>query len=255
MTPKFIASICMLRAMLLCADASAVQTVTRVFKDLGVEVETTASLAAAIDQITTHKFDAIMVDDQVEGSSLVLESSRQLATCRKSVRIVLADTPTSIGSAFQTGTQIVLYKPLSPERVRHGLRAVRNLMAQERRRGSKRVQVEIAAKLNYGRGRNIAVIVEDLSDSGAAVRSGSRLAGAQQFTFECSLPDASELLKAKAEFVWRDEGGMCGIHFTDMSASSRKALLEWIKSRSSIKSEVAPATSLEQLSRAAKSSQ
>jgi CheY-like chemotaxis protein len=245
----------MLRAMLLCTDASAVQTVTRVFKDLGVEVETSPNLAAAIDQITAHKFDAIIVDDQVEGSSLVLESSRQLVSCRKSVRIVLADTPTSIGSAFQTGTQIVLYKPLSPERVRHGLRAVRNLMAQERRRGSKRVQVEIAAKLNYGRGRNIAVIVEDLSDSGAAVRSAGRLGGPQQFTFECSLPDALEPLKAKAEFVWREEGGMCGIHFTDMSASSRKALLEWIKSRSSVKPQAVPDIESETLSRAAKGSQ
>ena len=73
----------MLRAMLLCTDASAVQVVTRVFKDLGVEVETSANLEAAIDQITAHKFDAIMVDDQVEGSLLVLESSRQLATSRQ----------------------------------------------------------------------------------------------------------------------------------------------------------------------------
>ncbi len=245
----------MLRALLLCTDASAVQTVTRVFKDLGVEVETSTNLEAAIDQITAHKFDAIMVDDQVEGSSLVLESSRQLGTCQKSVRIVLADTPTSIGAAFQTGTQIVLYKPLSPERVRHGLRAVRNLMAQERRRGSKRVQIEVAAKLNYGRGHNIAVTIEDLSDSGAAVRSVGRLPGSPHFTFECTLPDAPEPLKAKAEFVWRAEGGMCGIHFTDMSASSRKALLEWIKSRSSVKSEPAPPDVEPELSRAAKSSQ
>jgi CheY-like chemotaxis protein len=255
MTLKFIASVCMLRALLLCTDSSAIQSVTRVFKDLGVEVETCPNLAAAIDEITAHKFDAIMVDDQVEGSSLVLESSRKLPNCRKSVRIVLADTPISIGAVFQTGTQIVLYKPLSPERVRHGLRAVRNLMAQERRRGSKRVQVEIAAKLNYGRGRNIAVIVEDLSDSGAAVRSTGRFSGSQQFTFECSLPDASEMLTAKAEFVWRDEGGMCGIHFTDMSASSRRALLAWIKGRSNVKAEARSDSEPEELSRAAKGSQ
>ncbi len=245
----------MLRAMLLCADASAVQTVTRVFKDLGVEVETSSNLEAAIDQITAHKFDAIMVDDQVEGSALVLESSRQLTTCQKSVRIVLAEAPTSIGAAFQTGTQIVLYKPLSPERVRHGLRAVRNLMSQERRRGSKRVQVATAAKLNYGRSRSIDVTVEDLSDSGAAVKSAHRLPGSPHFVFECSLPDVPELLKAKAELVWRDQGGMCGIHFTDMSASSRKGLLDWIKSRSSTPSQTHTETETEPLSRAAKSSQ
>jgi c-di-GMP-binding flagellar brake protein YcgR len=245
----------MLRAMLLCTDGSAIQTVTRVFRDLEVEVETSTNLAAAIEQITAHAFDAILVDDQVENSSLVLENSRQLASCRKSVRIVLADTPISIGAAFQTGTQIVIYKPLTPERVRHGLRAVRNLMAQERRRGSKRVEVKIAAKLNYGRGQNIAVTVEDLSDSGAAVRSASRLPGSQHFIFECSLPDSSEKVKAKAEFVWRDAGGMCGVRFSDMSASSRKALLEWIKGRSNAKSPSVSDEKAPPLTRAAGSSQ
>jgi AmiR/NasT family two-component response regulator len=255
MTLKFITSLGMLRAMLLCTDRSEVQTVTRVFKDLEVEVETTTNFSDAIDEIAAHKFDAILVDDEVEGSSLVLENSRKLETCQKSVRIVLADTPIIIGSAFQTGTQIVIYKPLTPERVRHGLRAVRNLMAQERRRGSKRVEVQIAAKLNYGRGQNIAVTIEDLSDSGAAVRSGSRLPGADHFIFECSLPDSSEIVRAKAEFVWRDAGGMCGIRFSDMSASSRKALLEWIKNRTSTKSQVAADSESAPLSRAAKGSQ
>jgi hypothetical protein len=255
MTLQFITSLSMLRAMLLCTNRSAVQTVTRVFKDLEVEVETSTNFSDAIDEIAAHKFDAIMVDDEVEGSSLVLETSRKQATCLKSVRIVLADTPTSIGSAFQTGTQIVIYKPLTPERVRHGLRAVRNLMAQERRRGSKRVEVKIAAKLNYGRGHNVAVTVEDLSDSGAAVSSASRLPGVENFIFECSLPEATETLRAKAEFVWRDAGGMCGIRFSDMSASSRKALLEWIKSRTSAKSKTAPDGDTEPLSRAAKASQ
>ena len=251
MTPEYIASVRMLRAMLLCADSLAVQTVTRVFRDLGVEVETSAGLGPAIEQITTHKFDAILVDDQVEGSALVLENSRQLASCRKSVRIVLADSPTGIGAAFQTGTQIVIYKPLTAERVRHGLRAVRNLMAQERRRGSKRVAVEIAAKLDYGRGRTLAVTVEDLSDSGAAVRSTRRLPESQHFLFECSLPGAAEILNARSELVWRDAGGMCGIRFSDMSASSRKTLLEWMKSQSRAPSDGAR----EPLSRAAKSSQ
>jgi len=51
------------QALLLARMLRQFRTVTRVFKDLGVEVETSTNLEAAIDQITAHKFDAIMVDD------------------------------------------------------------------------------------------------------------------------------------------------------------------------------------------------
>src|SRR5262249_28141672 len=117
----------MLRTLLLCQDDRVVRTMTRVFKDLSVDVEPCLEQSAAINKVTAKRFDAIVADDQVGGGKELLESVKELPNCRKSVKILLAGEPTTIGVAFQSGIHIVLYKPLSPERVRHGLRAVRNL--------------------------------------------------------------------------------------------------------------------------------
>lgn len=232
-------------ALLLCGQEAIIRTVTRVFKDLGVEVEISDDHQVATRKLAATKFDAIVADDEVHGATVLLEAARTLPTCGKSVRIILAGGPTPVGTAFQGGAQIVLYKPLSLERVRHGLRAVRNLMAQERRGGFKRVRVDFEAKLSYGKITNRPVSVEDLSDSGAAIRSESPLPASAHLVFECVLPDSNEVLKAKAEIVWQDTMGGVGLRFLDMPAQSRKRLVEWLASESNLDSvpELDPALS------------
>jgi CheY-like chemotaxis protein len=227
----------MLRTLLLCEDDASVRIVTRVFKDLGVDVEHCLHPLGAGKAIKTERFDAIMVDDAVSGARGILDSAQILPNCEQSVRIILAGTPTKIGNALQSGAQIVLYKPLSQERVRHGLRAVRNLMGRERRRGPKRVRVDFPAQLVYERGQSFEVTVEDLSDSGAAFRGAEPLPNSIRFSFQCTLPDTQAMLKATAEVVWQSTDGMFGIRFTDVSAPSRKMLIEWLRAKANGKSE------------------
>ena len=226
----------MLQALLLCEEGITIRTVTRVFKDFGVDLDVCSNHEVAARKLQARKFDAIVADDEVEGAGTLLETARTVPMCAKSVRIILAGESISVGAAFQGGTQIVLYKPLSLERVRHGLRAVRNLMAQERRGGFKRVRVDLQAKLSYGKFANRPVSVQDLSDSGAAIRCAHRLPSSAHLQFECTLPDLNESTKAKAEIVWQDTMGSVGIRFLDMSAQSRKRLVEWLASESNLDS-------------------
>jgi len=236
----------MLAALLLCNEETIIRTVTRVFKDLGVEVDATTDPQIATRKLAIKKFDAIVADDEIEGAAAFLEAARTLPGCRKSVRIILAGGFATVSAGAQGGSQIVLYKPLSLERVRHGLRAVRNLMAQERRGGFKRVRVDFEAKVSYGKVIGKAVAVEDLSDTGAAIRSDDTLPPSARLGFECTLPDTTEVLKAKGEIVWQDTLGGAGVRFLDMPAQSRKRLGEWLASESSVDlisgSETLPAT-------------
>lgn len=223
----------MLSALLFCQEENTVRTVCRVFKDLGVDVDPCVDHKVALRKLTGKKIDALVADDDIEGANVLLETARDLPQCRKTVRIILAGGPISVTSAFDQGTQIVLYKPLSIERVRHGLRAVRNLMAQERRGGFKRVAVDFEARLSYGKIVNKTASLEDLSDTGAALRTESQLPSSARLGFECTLPDSGEVIKAKAEVVWQDTLGGVGIRFLDMPAQSRKKLVEWLALESS----------------------
>lgn len=219
----------MLCSLLISGDNSAARVIGRVFKDLEVESEHCGDCKAAIQLIAKRRYDAIVVDDSMEDAAAVLEKLAQVPGYSKSVRILLADGRASSGTAFKGNTQVVLYKPLSAERVRHGLRAVRNLMARDRRRGAARVATMINGRLRHGRSSGAPVLISDLSDSGAAIQGSEGEIPSGNVHLDFSIPNDPDRIHVVAELVWQDNQGGAGIRFVDMAMSARKRLSRWLK--------------------------
>jgi ActR/RegA family two-component response regulator len=236
----------MLRSILLSHDENTARIFARVFKDLEVDLEHFCEAEKALAHVSKHRYDAIVVDDQVEQAAKVLGTIIELATCNKSVRIALVDPSAAVDAVFKTGTQVVLYKPLSPERVRHGLRAVRNLMARDRRRGASRVVTMLQARVSPRQARGAAkrVLIADISDSGAAIRSEAGdvpTSGALNLEFELS-GTHGESIHTTAELVWQDEDGSAGVRFLDMPSYDRRRLMQWLKEQALVKATAASAS-------------
>lgn len=216
------------QAVLISHDASAVQLLTRVLRDLRVGVEHFPKPADALLRMTQRPVDAIIVDaDDREPALSLLETARELATCKRALGIILSRT--GAGQTTPTGAHIVLYKPISIERVAHGLRAIRNLMARERRSGSYRVPVEIQASIKSDRIGAMEVVLVDLSEGGAAIRSTKPLPISGLLSLECHLPETSALMSATAEVVWSDTKNQFGVRFVDIPFGSRSTLANWLK--------------------------
>jgi DNA-binding response OmpR family regulator len=222
----------MLRSLLLSRDEATVRVITRCFKDLDVHLEHFSETKIAVQKAAELRYDAIVVDDDVDDAKALLERVMELASCTKAVRIALARPAAKMDSIFKIGTQVILYKPLSPERVRHGLRAVRNLMARERRRGAKRVHTMISARLSprQSRGTGKQILIADLSESGAAIHfEAGDLPTATALNLDFALPGSPDRVHATAELVWQDNQGIAGLRFLDMPSYARKQLTEWLK--------------------------
>jgi len=222
----------MLRSLLLSRDENTVRIVARGFKDLEIDLQHFPDSDAALSHAIKHRCDAIVVDDQIEQSHMFLEKLIEIPACSKAVRIALAEPVAAMHAVFKTGTQVIIYKPLSIERVRQGLRAVRNLMGRDRRRSSRRVRTMIPARVSprQARGSSKQMLLADLSDSGAALHSeAGDLPISGMLNLEFTLPGTSELIHATAELVWRDDEGTAGVRFLDMPSYARKHLLQWLK--------------------------
>ena len=220
----------MLRSLLVSPDEKTAHIIRRVFKDLEVEFEHFAEAGPALEALAKSRYDAIVLDDQIEGAVTLLEKVLLLPSCNKAVRIVLAEPVTAMHAVFKTGTQVILYKPLSAERVRHGLRAVRNLMARERRRGATRVSTMLPARVRHGRGSGIQVFIADISDTGAAIHcSGGQLPYTGNVHVDFLLPGDSDHVHVTAELVWQNSAGAAGVRFVDMASYARRKLAQWIK--------------------------
>jgi PilZ domain len=222
----------MLRSLLLSRNDNTVRMIDRGFKDLEVELEFCSESDQFLLRALESRYDAIVLDDHVEDAPLVLEQLLGFATCSKSVRIVLAEPKAVMHSVFKTRTQIVLYKPLSTERLRQGLRAVRNLMARERRRGGKRVSAMVPARISprHAKAAAIQVLLADISDHGAAIRyEDGDLPVTSSVNLEFALPGNPDRFHCLAELVWQDNQGSGGVRFLDMPSYARQELAEWLK--------------------------
>jgi PilZ domain len=222
----------MLRSLLLSRDENTVRMVTRGFKDLDVQLLHFPEPATALSQAIKQRFDAIVIDDQIEESHTVLEKLVELPVCSKAVRIVLAEPVAAMNAVFKTGTQVIIYKPLSTERVRQGLRAVRNLMGRDRRRSSRRVRTMVPVRVSprQARGACKQMLLADLSDSGAAIHSETGdLPVAGTLNLEFALPGNSAVIHTTAELVWQNDEGAAGLRFLDMPSYERKRLTQWLK--------------------------
>lgn len=224
----------MLRSLLLSNDRECVRVIGRVFKDLDVEMDNSAETVSALSQAIEHHYDAVLIDDSIEEPQVALQKLMALPSCNTSVRIVLAHPSAELHTSFRTNTHVVLYKPLSPDRVRHGLRAVRNLMTRERRRGNARVTTTLAAKMSpaHARGTGKQILITDLSETGAAIRCDlDHLPASGSVNLDFSLPNDPEPIHATGELVWQDNKERAGLRFLDMSSHARKQLAKWIKDR------------------------
>jgi ActR/RegA family two-component response regulator len=220
----------MLRSLLVSSDDKTVHTVGRVFKDLEVEFEHCSEGDIALEILAKHRYDAVVLDDQIEDAAGLLERVLKLSTCNKAVRIILAEPVAAMHAVFKTGTQVILYKPLSADRVRHGLRAVRNLMARERRRGSGRVPTAIAARVRHRKESAVQISIADLSESGAAIQCpNGHLPYSGNLQVDFALPGDSDRIQLTAELVWQNNQGGAGLRFLDMASHARKKLARWLK--------------------------
>src|SRR5260370_18109609 len=109
----------MLRSLLLSRDETTVRMVARGFKDLEVKLEDFSEAATALSHAIKSPYDAVVVDDQVKEACIFLEKLIALPACNKSVRIVLAEPVALLNTVFKTGTQFIIYTPLSSERSLH----------------------------------------------------------------------------------------------------------------------------------------
>src|SRR5260370_7819467 len=102
----------MLRSLLVSREEKTVHIVGRVFKDLEVQFEHYEEAGIALENLTKNRYDAIVLDDQIEEALAILEKVLELPSFSKAVPIVLPDPLPSTPSLFTTLPQLILYHPL-----------------------------------------------------------------------------------------------------------------------------------------------
>jgi len=216
-----------LQALLVSSDDAAADVLGRVLPALGLALDRSSDPETTLARIQQQKFDVILVDyDEPEAADAVLRVDAQLGIGALSVAL-LAD-PTKVRQILNSGAQFVLYKPLSDDRVRAGLRAMAALLNRERRRAF-RVPVQAPVEITLPDNRKVEGILLDLSETGMDVLTAEAQSAGSLLAFHFQLADGSLAVDAHGQVAWANPNGQTGVHFVDVPESVRAGLKAWLK--------------------------
>ncbi len=116
-----------LRALLFSSDGSSTATLCHVLTDLSIQAEICSDRVTAIARIASEKYDAIIVDlDLEEDATLLLKSAREQKA--QGLNLALVPDDAAVARALQHGANSVIQKPIDTTEARETLSTARDLI-------------------------------------------------------------------------------------------------------------------------------
>ncbi len=221
-----------LRALLLSQDQELIAVLDRALADLGIGVEVYSSAAWAREDVREHKFDAILVDFDVDGAAAVLAET-QKSTCNgRSLTFAIVSADTGVPDAMQQGAKLALQKPISIDRARSSLRALYGLVVQERRRFF-RYALDIPVEVSPDDRTIVYATSINVSEGGIALRCDQPFSLNTMLKLSFLLPGTKVKVETKGVVQWSDPMGRIGVRFESTSKASA-SLREWLETQNAV---------------------
>src|SRR5208282_1311374 len=218
-----------LLALLVSTDDSASEILGRVLPAMGIVVERFSDLATAIDRLQQQRFDSLIVDfDDPDAAGQVLDEARRVNSGDAPITVALVADPAKARAILSNGAHFVLYKPLSDEKAKAGLRAVAALLTRERRRAY-RVPVQAPVEITLPDTRKAEGILLDLSETGMDVLTAEPQIPGALLNFRFQLPDGALEVQVHGQVAWAKPNGQTGVHFLDLKESIRTQMRTWLQ--------------------------
>lgn len=216
-----------LQALLVSTDDSAADVLGRVLSGFGIATDRSSDPETTMERIQHHKFDALVVDfDDSQAAEAALEHARKLGSAPLSIALV-ADS-SKVRQILTRGAHFVLYKPVTEEAARAGLRAAAAMLSRERRKAF-RVPVQAPVEITLSDNRKVDGILLDLSETGMDVLTAEPQSAATLLAFQFKLPDGTIEIAGHGQVAWANSNGQTGVHFLDLTEAKATELRDWLK--------------------------
>ena len=216
-----------LQALLVSTDDSAADVLGRVLSGFGIATDRSSDPETTLERIQHQRFDALVVDfDDPKAAEEVLRQAKTLGSAPLSIALV-ADT-TKVRQILTGGAHFVLYKPISEEAAKAGLRAAAALLSRERRKAF-RVPVQAPVEITLPDTRKLDGILLDLSETGMDVLTAEAQVAGALLAFHFKLPDGAVEVEGHGQVAWANPNGQTGVHFLNLAESKVTELRNWLK--------------------------
>jgi DNA-binding response OmpR family regulator len=212
-------------ALIVSGDQSLVERFSAMLGEVGIHVDPVSETGRALSMLGSRRFDAVILDGDLEDAMSLLEIIRAEASTQKALVIALASSNETSKATTRLGANFVLSKPINWEVAKRTLRAAHTLIIRERR-NSIRERVRVPARLTFGE-KTADVTIFDLSDGGLAVRIPVQLTTGTPVDVQLALPGSSNVIHCKGIVAWSAQG-LAGIEFAYLAPASAHVIVRWL---------------------------
>jgi DNA-binding response OmpR family regulator len=214
-------------ALLLSRDKQVQIILPGLLSGMRIETEIVTDVLEALGLLSERKFEAIIVDCELNGADIVLKDIDSYPSNRTAVPFAVVPE-VDLRNGLPPGAKFMIAKPVSAERARRTLDAASGLLIREYRRYF-RCALEVPIHL-AGADRALRAKTTNISMGGLAIRTLEEIRLAERFRLEFVLPNAVAL-KVEGEVVWADTQGRAGMRFPELPELAHRRLQTWLDSR------------------------
>jgi CheY-like chemotaxis protein len=219
-----------LQALLVSSDDAAADVLGRVLSSFEIAMDRSSDPETTLARVQQQRFDALIVDfDEPEPAEAVLLAASKLGASPLTIALV-ADAA-KVRQILSGGAHFVLYKPISEEAAKAGLRPAAGLLNRERRRAI-RITVQAPVEITMPDTRKVDGILLDISETGMDVLTAEPQIPGALLAFHFQLPDGAGEFQAHGQVAWANPNGQTGVRFIDLADPPLANLKEWLKSAS-----------------------
>ena len=214
-------------ALLLSQDKEVQSILPRLLGGMRIDTEIVIDVLRATRLLRERKFEAIIIDCELNGADTLLENIDSYPSNRTAVLFAImpeVDTRDSLPA----GAKFMIVKPVLAEQARRMLYAASGLLIHEYRRYFRcglEVPIYLAAE-----SRELRAKTTNISIGGLAIRTLEEIRLAERFRLKFVLPNAVGL-QADAEVVWADTKGRAGLRFLELPELAHRRLQTWLDSK------------------------
>jgi CheY-like chemotaxis protein len=219
-------------ALLVSQDRLPLDSIAKVFDDLGVDLHLVHSAAEVERLLRSSRFDLMICDYDTPGVSELSFLGRE--TRWRGISMVITHG-TSVRHLSGKKVHFTLNKPVSTDLIARGLKAAYSTMARQRLTAYRHtVALKPAAGTLLHRASQWALgpaVISDISQTGLCLNAPEPLPQDGLISVNFPLPESNEQVQVLGTIVWSNPSGKSGIKFNHISARQQKLLQDRLIAR------------------------
>jgi CheY-like chemotaxis protein len=216
-------------ALLVSADPVTIQQFSLALRELSISPDACKDAASAGLLLKRRKFDAVIVDLQLEQSGMILDEVHLSSSNRTAVTFGISNTDADPTAALRKKSQFVFERPLSAESIHKTLKPAYGLILRERRRYF-RYPVSIPVIIQRQSRQEVRCNSINISGGGMALSTHVPLVPSESVRVKFTLPDHEAPIVAESTICWSKTGHL-GVRFVSVSDEHKSELQAWLSQK------------------------